>query len=102
MLLASSIYSMHSIQRGACVKAKTSWFALCYPQVVITPSYTAPSADRGSLLPSLNDSLWQHLTTSFGYLTKQAEHPRYLPSCAMCSAAWTSLGTLHCCTGFSQ
>ena len=40
-------------------------------QVVITPQYQAPSVTGASAASSTGAALWQHLTTSFGYLSKE-------------------------------
>ena len=38
----------------------------------MTPAYVAPSTYNATLAASTSGALWQHLTTSFGYLTQQA------------------------------
>ena len=45
--------------------------APCPLQVVVTPLYQAPSVTGASAATSTGAALWQHLTTSFGYLSKE-------------------------------
>ena len=44
-------------------------------QVVITPLYQAPSVTGASAASATGAALWQHLTTSFGYLSKEVSSP---------------------------
>lgn len=53
--------------------------------MVITPAYTAPSVYNGSLAASTRAALWQRLTSSFGYLNKEARFP-----IAACNATCTT------------
>ena len=41
-------------------------------QVVVTPLYQAPSVINAGLASSTGAAVWQHLTSSFGYLNKEA------------------------------
>lgn len=40
-------------------------------QVVLTPMYQAPLTSNAKAASSTGAALWQHLTTSFGYLNKE-------------------------------
>ncbi len=40
----------------------------------MTPLYQAPSVTNAKALSSTGAALWQHLTTSFGYLNKKVSY----------------------------
>lgn len=47
---------------------------VCLLQIVMTPLYQAPSGTGARASTSTGAALWQHLTTSFGYLNKEVSH----------------------------